>query len=149
GYIKWLSPRLDSLKRSLPDLQRELRSKATRDNQHLRVPDIAASLMIGIKSFLDFASNVGAITPEEAQVLEGEAWNALALVSEEQCDFQESENVALRFLELLRAVLVSGRAHLADAKGGGASENPARWGWRERGGGTGDYQRKEWIPLGG
>lgn len=45
-----------------------------------------------------------------------------------------------RFLALLRAVLSSGRGHVADAGTDGSPDDPGAWGWRRSG--------PDWTPLG-
>ena len=61
GYLRWLAPRIDDLRRTLPERQRAFRDEFVRQGQHKRTPEIAASIMMGWETFLGFAEDVGAI----------------------------------------------------------------------------------------
>ena len=50
-------------------------------------------------------------------------------------------------MELLSAPLASGRAHIADRRGGAAAD-AAAWGWREVTRGSGEYARTDYEPQG-
>ncbi|HZU76009.1 MAG TPA: hypothetical protein VFA70_04540, partial [Dehalococcoidia bacterium] len=50
-------------------------------------------------------------------------------------------------MELLRAAVASGRAHVASPSGG-VPEHATAWGWRQVEAGAGDVQRMEWRPQG-
>jgi hypothetical protein len=87
---------------------------------------------------LEFAVDVGAITSEKRDHLASDCWKALQRVARAQRVQQEASEPAHRFLELLRAAIVSGDAHVAGLKGD-EPPDPIQWGWRTIG--TGDYQR--------
>jgi hypothetical protein len=59
GYVQWLAPRIDDLRRALPQRQRTLRDDFVRQGQHKRTPEIAASIVMGWETFLSFAEEVG------------------------------------------------------------------------------------------
>jgi hypothetical protein len=150
GYLQYLAPRIEALKRALPVRQRELRDVARREGvTHDRTPEIWASLAVGFEQFLKFALDIGAITETERQELFKECWEALRQASRAQDAHQRSEDPTGRFLALLGAAIASGKAHIADSN---TLEEPKRqadqWGWREKTIGTGDYQRQEWQPQG-
>ena len=52
-----------------------------------------------------------------------------------------------RYLELLSAVLASGRAHITGPDGQ-RPPSPERMGWRKHSEGTGAYQQDKWRPVG-
>ena len=62
GYLRWLAPRIDDLRRTLPERQRALRDEFVRQGQHNARPEVAASIMIGWETFLGFAEDVGALS---------------------------------------------------------------------------------------
>jgi hypothetical protein len=59
---------------------------------------------------------------------------------------QAQSDPVTRFSELLTGLFNSGRAHVVDARTGKEPDEPARWGWRHKTIGTGDFQRDEWQP---
>ena len=62
GYIQWLAPQIDALKKTMPERLRKLRAAARKEPvQHDRTPDIVASLAVGWEMFLRFACEAGAI----------------------------------------------------------------------------------------
>ena len=53
GYLRWLAPRIDDLRQTLPERQRTLRDDARPEARSIeRTPDVAASLIVGWETFL-------------------------------------------------------------------------------------------------
>jgi hypothetical protein len=146
GYVKWLAPRIAELKETMPVRQRELR--ATGVGAHARTPDVVASLALGLETFLQFATEVGAITDTRTSELWEAGWETLKTAAASQAGHQAGEEPTQRFRDLLTAAIVAGDAHVADAKTDEEPEEAARWGWRERIFGTDEYERAEWQPQG-
>jgi len=138
GYVRYLAPRMSGLKESLPARQKELR--ATGVGTHARTPDVVASLALGLEMFLQFATEVGAITDVRASELRDAGWKALVEAAAAQAEHQASEEPTQQFRELLEAAIGGGDAYLADARTDEKPENPGRWGWR--------YGLDEWRPRG-
>ena len=63
GYLRWLAPRIDDLKATLPERQRALRDTLVQGIEHRRTPDIAASLILGWETFLRFAEDARSDQP--------------------------------------------------------------------------------------
>src|SRR5262249_46456736 len=119
GYISWLAPKIDELKKTLPDRHRQLRNSCQKlATAHPRTPDIMASLALGFDMLLTFAKDVGAVTADEAADLQKASWHALIDAAKSQFGHQTTEEPTSRFLALLGSALASGRAHVADAKTG-------------------------------
>jgi hypothetical protein len=146
GYLRWLAPRIDSLRETLPERQRTLRDILVQGTQHRRTPDIAASLILSWEIFLRFAEETRAIRRGEAACLLTRARAALTDSAEAQRAHQASEEPARRFLALLRAAISSGRAHVVDTDSVGPPDNPACCGWQLVG--AGDHEREAWRPQG-
>lgn len=146
GYLQWLAPRLDGIRTQMRTAIPMLREKAALSGQHRRTPGIVAELAFGFQVFLHFATDCGAISPEEAARLWSRNWEALGLVAEAQQQHQASAEPTTRFIELLAAALISGRAHVSDARGD-APESAEKWGWRkdERGGFQSKGDRIGWL----
>jgi hypothetical protein len=120
GYLQWLAPQMNALKRSLPEVIRIGRDKAIHAGLkgHTRAPSDFASLKAGLALFTDFARQCGAITQAEAEQFLSEASAALWRLIEEQDEHQASQDEVTRFLALLSSALSSGRCHVIDLEGG-------------------------------
>jgi hypothetical protein len=130
GFIHWLAPQYDAIKEAMPGEVIQLRSQ-TQQGGHRRTADIAAHLLFGWELFLTYAYKIGAITEEERQSYVQRGWRALATVAQAQAELQHSEDPVGRFFALLRAVLSSGQAHLADRESNHIPMvNADHYGWR-------------------
>ncbi|MDP6495279.1 MAG: hypothetical protein QGI09_07660, partial [Dehalococcoidia bacterium] len=106
-----------------------------------------AELSVGIRYFLRFAQEVGAITSDEAEALWRRCWAALSKVALAQSWHQDTSEPTGRFAELLLAAIASGHAHVA-GRDGGEPPNPGVCGWMQVKVGTGGFERSEWRPEG-
>ena len=148
GYLRWLAPRIDDLRRTLPERQRILRDDFVQQGQHKRTPEVAASIMTGWETFLSFAEHVGALPRPSVELLLGRVRAAVLDSAATQAGHQSSEEPATRFLALLGATISSGRAHVTGVSNGGAPDEADRWGWRMVVVGTGNQARTDWRPNG-
>lgn len=110
GYLRWLAPQVEALPQALAVRLGELRG--TFQASHRRTTDQAAQLLIGGEFFLRFAQEAGALTPSEAEALKARFQRSLGAVAESQAEAQAASDPVGRFLELLPALFLSGRAHL-------------------------------------
>jgi hypothetical protein len=147
GCIQWLAPQLDALRTRLPELFKDFRAQALH-GAHARTPEAVAHLALGWWAFLRFAVEVGPLTREEAQQTFDRVWKALGEAANRQSDYQNSEEPAQHFLDLLEAALAAGHVHFASPTGRVPPTHPEAWGWREERVGTGEYERSEWKPKG-
>ena len=110
GYVRWLAPQVATMPGALAERLATLRGsfQAT----HKRTTDQAVQLFAGGEHFLRFAQEAGAITPAEAQALHARFRAALGVVAEAQAEAQAASDPVRRFLEVLRALFLTGRAHL-------------------------------------
>ncbi|MGE5446511.1 MAG: hypothetical protein ACM3SR_18255 [Ignavibacteriales bacterium] len=149
GYLQWLAPQIEELKKILPARQRELRTEARKSGSvHDRTPDIVASLATGWETFLLFAEDSEAITADDADQLWEKCWLVLNQIAKMQSGQILSEEPTRRFLDVLASALSSGSAHLADAETNGVPdmEVAQNLGWRERG--RDQYGNPEWNAIG-
>ena len=65
GYVEWLAPRLDGIPEKLRKRFEECREEAMADEQHGRIPEVVAWLLLGFHSGLDFAVHTKALTRTE------------------------------------------------------------------------------------
>ena len=145
GFVKWLAARYDDMQSSQANEVRELRQAAMQSSYHKRTPDIVANLALGLRYFLAFAEEVAALSADQADGLWQRGWQALGEAARAQSRHQAASEPANRFIELLRAAISSGRAHVAGPDGG-QPDTPGRWGWRERV--SGSSYEPSWAPQG-
>jgi hypothetical protein len=146
GFVRWLAPRYENLRSRLGQEAADLRDKARAEGQHARTPGIVADLALGMKYFLAFAVEAGAITSHERDDLDRRCWAALGEAAAAQAEHVQAAEPSGRFLGLLAGVIASGRGHVAGPDGG-APDKPERWGWRLVPA-VGENRRDEWRPQG-
>jgi hypothetical protein len=147
GYIQWLAPRYDHIRDHLTHDVGELRAQFYQHGQHQRSVSNIASLAVGIRHWLLFTEDIGAITSVEREALWQRCWTALLRVSAQQQRYQDASEPTQHFLRLVSAALASGRTHLAHPTGE-VPEIPQAYGWRAVTLGTGPYVTNGWQPQG-
>jgi hypothetical protein len=147
GFLRWLALRYQGIRDGLRVEVAELRDKALAGTAHRRTPEIVANLFIGLRYFLGFAEEAGAISAAEKAEMLRRAWDALGEAAAAQAEHVQAAEPVGQFLRLLAGALASGRAHCA-APNGDAPAEAAAWGWREFEVGTGENSRLEWRPQG-
>lgn len=148
GYLRWVASRMDELRASLPEKSESLRRKAAQSlTHHARVPDNAASLLLGWETLLEFALLSEALNAREVETLSELGWNAIAGYGAEHAGEFLEEDAASRFVRMIVEMLADGHAHLADADTDGPpARDPQRWGWRKRV--VSSYGDAVWDPQG-
>jgi len=150
AYLQWLAPRLDQLKKDFPKNVEVCRDAAIRDglaSSHPRAPEIYANLVAGAESFLEFLESAGAVSQDQSNVLLSSIETGLQQAFGEQGAYQTDQDETERFLQLLRAALSSGNAHIAcRLKLGPPETRPYAWGWRDAG--TDMVGDKNYNPMG-
>ena len=122
AFLKWLAPQYSDVKNRLPKQIERFRAAATRSGQHARTPEIVANLMVGLNWFLKFATEVGALSADDAKACRAKALRALGQAAMAQTRGQAGEDSAQRFLSLIAAVLDRGDACLREAATGAPSD---------------------------
>src|SRR5215216_684369 len=143
GFVSWFAARYDEVQRRMPDEARELRDEASRAGQHKRTPFIAADLGLGLRYFLSYARDAGAVGAEEYDALWERGWKAILEAAASQEVHQAVSEPAGRFMELLRSAISSGRAHIGSTDGERPEENAGALGWRKA-----DSEYDDWRPQG-
>lgn len=139
GYVRWLAPRLEEVRRAMPARLAALREQATASGQHKRTPGIVANLAFGLELFSEFAVDAQAMTAKQAEAFRERCWQALGEAAAAQAVFQAHGEPAQRFLSLLGAASAGGKAHIAAADGQPPAD-PARFGWHR--------DKAQWVPGG-
>jgi hypothetical protein len=143
GFIRWLAGNYDEVQKAKHVRVPALRQKVRQTNQHLRTADILANLVFGLQVFLNFAVKAGAIPKQEGAALLQRGFAALNQVAALQDLQQKTSDPAERFLDLLKAAIASGRAHLANEHGRPPLDQEAL-GWHFKG--SGEFT--ELVPAG-
>jgi hypothetical protein len=130
GYLSWIAPQYEDIRAGLEHEKADLRDRIVGKGQHQRTPEIVANLFVGLRYFLKFAIEVGALSEDEAKGLWIKCHKYLAQASAVHAAQQANELPTRRFAELLQSALLSGKAHVASAVDGKKPEQDAlAWGW--------------------
>ncbi|WP_347987266.1 cell wall-binding protein [Methylomonas sp. AM2-LC] len=125
AYVQWLAPKYDQLKLDLPVIVKQYRDAADRDKiatSHSRAPTIYANMVASSEIFLEFLEDIGVISSEQSNNLLSNFEISLQGLLKEQNSYQADQDECNRFIELLRAALSGGNAHISDSK---TQEEPA------------------------
>ena len=147
GFVQWLARRHDQVQKDLQSEMSRWRRTAPGSATHRRIPTIIANLQVGLDYWLQYAQDSGALTKSEADTVWDRGVTALDEAARAQIQHQDASEPTQRLLELLRAAIVSGHAHVADPDGQ-VPRNPEGWGWRSVAVGAGESERVEWRAFG-
>jgi len=110
GYLRWLAPQMDVMPALLKEAFIVARTKATAGAEHLRIPEAAAHLWLGLHCGLTYAQDIGAIDQVDAERLLRDSWDAFIEIGREQAAVVEQEDPVRRFLTVAHTILTQGRA---------------------------------------
>jgi hypothetical protein len=111
GFLKWLAPRLEERREWLQEYAVTLRHEATeKDGQHRRSSGQVANLHAAFELFLTFARESGAITRAQWLQMGRESWRALLREAARAATDQAEQEPCRWFLDVIRAVVLSGAA---------------------------------------
>jgi hypothetical protein len=131
GFLQWLAGDYEKARAAFTTkVSKSLREAAVKAN-HARTPQIAANLQAAFEMYVEYALAVGAITAVESVQFKAACWQAVCHAAIGQTKHQRETEPTVRYLDLLRSVLSSGRAHLEDRNGGIPSGSQAACGWRK------------------
>jgi len=112
GFVSDLAKDHGDLRAEFLHWRRDILAELQVGAAHRRTPGIFADLTVGWGLFLDFAEEVGALTPAKAKSLDGKIRAALEdLMAAQEARLAEV-NPAERFLGALKSLLDAGVAHL-------------------------------------
>lgn len=144
GYVRWLAPRLDAVRDALDAERAAVRREFMADAAHARSASSAADLYVGLVVALRFAVQTAAVTAAEAADLLYRAKKVFLAHADGGDGHMQAENPVERFLDLLRAVLMGGHAHVTSLRGGEPGSNQGLLGWSKRS----DMGKEEWAAGG-
>ncbi|MGW3486524.1 hypothetical protein [Streptomyces sp. NPDC001054] len=135
GYVQWLAGRYEGEEDWPAVLRAELaegRDAIAREaGGHSRAPEAVAGLLLGLRWFLRYAIQIGAVTREERD----ETYKRCRAAILDGTAVQAAETRALSaeaiYLNAIRTALTSGRAYLADQNSDGVPPltEATKWGW--------------------
>jgi hypothetical protein len=132
GFLAWLAPQYEAQWAATREQVERLAEVFRGDCRHPRAAMIAGELLAGLEVFMEFAKAIGAIKQEGFDRLWVQLHEAVRVVLKANNEQQFAEDPVERFLELLAAVLLSGRGHIAVADGSPPPTDPEAWGWRKQ-----------------
>ena len=113
AYLEWLAPQIPTLMTHLPEAFKHVHAEAMHAGHgHPRVPEIVAHLSIGMDLGLQFATEIGALSPAEAEELRAEAWAAFNAGAQEQGQRVAEEDPSVTVFGRLQTLLTQGRVAL-------------------------------------
>lgn len=125
GYIQWLAPRIETLQDRLVDLIADERDSLGVEG-HARTNSNTAQMLLGIKCFLQFAYEAGALTAQEALGYLSRCTAALLQVANEAARENSQEKPSEQWRNLVLNAILSKKAHLVTLDG----KNPGQqYGW--------------------
>lgn len=148
SFVKWLAPRLETVRAKLPKRVEELRQVFSREGRHRRVPGLAADLLFGVEVFVESCRDEGLMDEAGAGALLERARAAISEAVGDQEREHDAADPARRFIALLRSAISSGSAYLTTDEGK-MPERPEAWGWHVASvEASHDDQKSRWVPQG-
>jgi hypothetical protein len=129
SFIQWIARDYEKIRAAFLGRVSELRAEAMQNPAHARTPEIVANLQAAFEFFLDFGVSCGAVGHEERDRFACDCWAALRETAVAQAKHQTATEPTARFLDLLRACLTSGLAHLQTTTAGRPERSPESCGW--------------------
>ena len=126
GFIGWLAEDYKGRTATFRADHARFRT-ALQTSGHKRTTDAGAQLLATYRSLLTFAHEAGAFTKDEHDALWQRVEAGIKTALEPQAALQAQSDPVTRFAELLPGLLISGRAHVADARTGDWPGDG--WGW--------------------
>jgi hypothetical protein len=131
SFVQWLAT--ESKQNTLLeciDMALEIERENIGASGHARTQDNLANLLMGLRVFLDFADDAGEISSQVTQGFMDIAKDAACTLADLQAAIDHEASDAQRFVDLMRAAVSSGKAHI-ERSGGGKPDNARALGWRD------------------
>lgn len=131
GFVQWLAT--ESKRNALLeflDVALEIGRLDIGSSGHARTQDNLANLLMGLRVFLDFVEDAEEMTHETKEMFMVAATAAARTLADLQAAIDREASDAQRFVELMRAAISSGKAHVEHCRGG-QPDNSRAMGWRE------------------
>ena len=113
-YLLWLREQYPDLSKTLIPQWEKLRDEFQGANIHPRLPDVTASLYIGLSKVIGYAVSINAINKRNAANILKEGKDCFIKLAVEQGKLVEELRPGKRFLAAIRSLLATGTARLRD-----------------------------------
>lgn len=134
GFVQWLAPRIDDLKKTFPIKVRDLRDDHLKEfaGAHTRAPELYGNLYAAADLLLDFLQEVEAINSIRVVELAYNIDETLKAAMRLQSQYQRQSDEVERFVALLRACFSAGEVHVGDHLNQGPPKvKEFAFGWRK------------------
>ncbi|EAQ05553.1 DUF927 domain-containing protein [Yoonia vestfoldensis] len=131
SFVQWLA--MESKRNALHEfigMALEIDRENIGASGHARTQDNLANLLMGLRVFLDFADDAGEISSQVTQGFMDIAKDAACALADLQSAIDHEASDAQRFVDLMRAAVSSGKAHI-ERSSGGKPDNARALGWRD------------------
>ncbi len=118
GYIRWVAERWDELGETLPAYVAEKRAMSAGNGQHRRLPNATAILYAAFYVAMIYATEIGAVTPDEAAHYNEQCYQALQEIAETQNQSTEAEDPAQKYMSIIATLIAQNKAFLPGKKEG-------------------------------
>lgn len=132
AYIQWLAPQLADVRASLREGLDRARKEQPGVAVHRRTYDNIAQVRIGARWFLNFCLDRKLMPARRVDDLWAQIKQETEATALAQARHQETADPARMYLDLVRAAITSGSAHVAGTREAAPPE-PETWGWRSEG----------------
>jgi hypothetical protein len=126
GYIEWLAPRIEAIQAQITELAAIERDRLCIEG-HARSSTNTANLLLGMKCFLQYACEMGAIMPQEAQTYLERCQSALIQIAGEAAREDSQDNPSEQWKRLIIAAISSNKAHLTNPEDEGCPGHEYGW----------------------
>ena len=116
GYIRWLAPRLDTVRASQGEAIARYRPEFR--NVHGRTPTACAELMWGLQPLLRYFRDSELLTADACAALNDRCLAALRELAQSQGLRQGDADPVVRFIEGIRSLVASGQVNIGEMAGG-------------------------------
>lgn len=146
GFIRWLAGNLDEHRERFTAKRHAERAELQRQAGHGRTADIAGQLLATWELIGEYARSIDAYEPAELDALLARTRQGVLDAMAPQAEHQAASDPVPRFLDLINALISSGKAHLATPAGECPGEG---YGWRTQRSAMGsEYFAPQGVRLG-
>ena len=134
GFIQWLAPRIDDLKKTFPVKVRDLRDANIKEfaGAHTRAPELFGNLYAAADLLIEYLEHIELINSIRAVDLMETIEQQLKAAMRLQGQYQRQTDEVERFVALLRGCFSTGEVHVKNhLDQGPPDEKEFAFGWRE------------------
>lgn len=125
GYIEYITDMIHLLPDMLKNKFIELRSRASSEAQHSRIPETIAWLQIGFCMGMEYAESIGAINVSQKEDLINKSWDVLITLAENQAEIISEEKPTNLFVKAVQEMFDAKTIYVTNIKEYDIGSNPA------------------------